>query len=122
MKLSQKIYINGVISTVAAVFPLFALAATQLNDIPVNLIITSRYIIQVLFVLATIIFLWGVISFISNSQDETKRNKSKAIMTYGIIGLAVMVAAWGVAFLLAGYFLQGGEGQGIPPGVGNKLN
>ena len=34
-------------------------------------------------------------------------------MTWGIIGLAVMAAAWGITTILIAYFLPGG---GTPPG------
>ena len=61
-------------------------------------------VIGILFVLATVIFLWGVIQFIASSGSEEGRKKAKGIMTWGIIGLAVMAAAWGVANILISFF------------------
>ncbi len=66
-------------------------------------------IIGILFVLATVIFLWGVIQFIASSGSEEGRKKAKGIMTWGIIGLAVMAAAWGVANILITFFGAGGQ-------------
>ncbi len=71
---------------------------------------TLNLVIGLLFVLATIIFLWGVIQFITKAGDEVARSKAKGIMTWGIIGLAVMAASWGVVNILLGYFLSGVSG------------
>lgn len=111
-KRSVKIYLGCIISAAAALLPLFASAQTLIYQLITGTTNILYRIIELFFVIATVVFLWGVISFIANSQDETKRNKAKAVMTYGIIGLAVMVAAWGIAFLLVNYFGVGG--QGIP--------
>src|SRR3989344_3578132 len=61
-------------------------------------------IIAVLFVLATVVFLWGVIQFIAKSGDPEGQKKAKGIMTWGIIGLAVMAAAWGIVSILVAFF------------------
>ena len=61
-------------------------------------------IIWLLFILATVIFLWGVVQLIASAGDEAKRKKAKAILTWGIVGLAVMTAAWGVTTILVTYF------------------
>lgn len=73
---------------------------------------TINNIIAILFVLATLIFLWGVVQFIAGAGDPGKRDKAKGIMWWGIVGLAVMAAAWGVANVLISYFIPGG---GTPP-------
>ena len=74
---------------------------------------TMNTIIGLLFIAATLVFLWGVVMFIAGSADPAKRDKAKGIMTWGIIGLAVMAAAWGITTILIAYFLPGG---GTPPG------
>ena len=91
--------------------PLVALAQTKGT---VELIINNikdvfNLVIGALFVLATIVFLWGVIQFIAKSGDPEGQKKAKGIMTWGIIGLAVMAAAWGVANILVTFF--GATGQ-----------
>lgn len=86
--------------------PVVALAqnAGTVNTIIQNVSGVLNLIIGILFVLATIIFLWGVIQFIASSGSEEGRKKAKGIMTWGIIGLAVMAAAWGVANILVNFF------------------
>ena len=83
-------------------------AGAQVDTILTRSGATLNNVIGLLFILATIIFLWGVIQFIAKSGDEAGRAKAKGIMTWGIIGLAVMAAAWGVVALLIQYFGVGG--------------
>lgn len=61
-------------------------------------------IIWLLFTVATVVFLWGGVQFIASAGDETKRKKAKVLLTWGIVGLAVMTAAWGVTTILVTYF------------------
>ncbi|HEY4476388.1 MAG TPA: hypothetical protein VJB69_00130 [Candidatus Paceibacterota bacterium] len=50
--------------------------------------------------LATIYFLIGVLKYIQSVGDETKRKEGVVMMTYGIIGLFVMVSLWGLVNVL----------------------
>lgn len=110
------------ISKLAKFYPMFILgysllplvAGAQIDTVLQRVGGTLNNIIGLLFILATIIFLWGVIQFIAKAGDEAGRAKAKGIMTWGIVGLAVMVAAWGVATLLVRYFEVGNVG--IPGG------
>lgn len=76
---------------------------------------TLNSVIGILFVIATIVFLWGVIQYIAKAGDETSRNKAKGIMTWGIIGLAVMAATWGLVGILVSYFGATVQPRVIPP-------
>lgn len=96
--------------------PLVAVAQTTLDSLLPRVQNTLTSIIGILFIIATIIFIWGVIQFIVKAGDEAGRAKAKGIMTWGIIGLAVMVAAWGVVTLLVNYFSVGGKGIPGRPG------
>lgn len=68
-------------------------------------------IIQILFALALMYFLFGVYGFIKNADNATERAKSGKAILWGIVGLAVMVSVWGLVAIVAGTF---GEGIGIP--------
>lgn len=78
---------------------------------------TMNTLIGLLFIAATLVFLWGVVMFIAGSADPAKRDKAKGIMTWGIIGLAVMAAAWGITQILISYFGVPATGPGVvkPP-------
>lgn len=101
----------------ASLLPLVAGAQGEINNIITRAGQTMQLVISLLFVLATLVFLWGVVQFIARSGDEAARAKAKGIMTWGIVGLAIMAAAWGVVTLLLNYFQipsQGSPGI-IPP-------
>lgn len=55
-----------------------------------------RTVIGILFPLATAIFLWGVIEYMRAAGDEKKIKDARQKITYGIIGLFLMVAVWGI--------------------------
>lgn len=62
-------------------------------------------VINLLFVLATVIFLWGVIQYVLGSQgDQKKLDQGKQVMIWGIIGMFVMVSAWGIVKILCQFF------------------
>ena len=55
-----------------------------------------RIIIGMLFPLATVFFLWGIIEYMRAAGDEKKIKDARQKITYGIIGLFMMVAIWGI--------------------------
>ncbi len=60
----------------------------------------ARSVVPVLFALAFVVFLWGVVQFIMNSADEGERAKGKQFMLWGIIGLFVMFTVWGLVSIV----------------------
>lgn len=62
-------------------------------------------LISVLFVLATVIFIWGVIQYvIAQSGDVKKIDDAKRVITWGIIGMFLMASAWGIIAALCNFF------------------
>lgn len=86
----------------SALFPL--VAAAQVNVIITTVSTTANLIIGVLFIFATLVFLWGLVKFIAKADDPAERAKARGLMMWGIVGLAVMAAAWGITQLLITYF------------------
>ena len=58
-----------------------------------------------LLAIATLVFIWGVIKFISSAGDPQARGEGKQLMLWGIVALAVIAAAWAIANVLVNYFL-----------------
>ena len=71
---------------------------------------------------AVLVFFWGIIRYVMAGADEEKRAAGRSLMIYGIIGLFVMVAVWGLVYFLAsvlGVSVGGGVNTpGIPTGAG----
>jgi len=79
---------------------------TSIEDI-VNAITTGvlNPLITLLFVLATVVFIWGVIQYvIAQAGDEKKIADAKRVMLWGIIGMFLMASAWGIVKVLCDFF------------------
>ena len=74
----------------------------------VTCIITSS-VVPLIFALALVVFTWGVVQYVINSDDETKKAKGRDFMIWGIIALAVMVSVWGLVNILRSTFGIGAE-------------
>src|SRR3989338_8244089 len=56
-------------------------------------------VVPVLIALGVVYFIWGVIMYVVGG-DEEKKGKGRTMMIYGIIGLAVIVAVWGLVEII----------------------
>lgn len=65
--------------------------------------IVNPFII-LLFAVATVIFIWGVIKYIRNAGDNTKRAEGQQHMIWGIVGFVIMVGVYGIIGILTGFF------------------
>ena len=96
--------------------PLLASAQVTIN----GLIATFRGIlgavIPFFMILATVIFLWGIIQYITAGGEEEKIKSGRTYMLWGIIALFVMIAVWGLVNIIASTTGIGTNNQ-IPPGV-----
>lgn len=86
--------------------PLFgtvARAATTHLDIldKINQAIVDP-LIKLIFFLAFLYFLWGVVQFIMNAQSDTGRETGKQHIFWGIIGMFIMVSAFALVRLVCG--------------------
>jgi len=66
--------------------------------------IIKTSVIPLIFALATAMFIWGVVQFVINSDDEAKKTKGRQFMIWGIIALTVMVSIWGLVSILGNTF------------------
>ncbi|OGZ11568.1 MAG: hypothetical protein A3D67_00180 [Candidatus Lloydbacteria bacterium RIFCSPHIGHO2_02_FULL_51_22] len=86
-----------------APLPVFAVTIT---DIIVTLMGLLALVVQIVFGLAFLVFLWGIYKYIRAAEEGDKAEGRNTIM-YGIIGLFVMVAVWGLVAVIKGTFLEG---------------
>jgi hypothetical protein len=65
----------------------------------------GRSVIPLIFALAAVMFVWGVVHyFILNADEEQKRTQGKMFMIWGIIALTVMVSVWSLVAILGNTF------------------
>lgn len=71
-------------------------------------------LIVFLFALAMVYFLYGLVEFLGNAENDEKRSTGKNHMLWGIVGLSIMMGVW---FIL-GVILSTFEIEGIDPETG----
>lgn len=69
-----------------------------------NIIAILNLLVVLIIALAVVFFLWGVAKFILNAGDPDEQTKGKSIMFWGLIGLFVMTAVWGLVNFLGDAF------------------
>jgi len=60
--------------------------------------------IPLIVALAVAMFVWGVVQYVINNDEEAKKAKGKQFMIWGIIGLTVMFGVWGIVKILGTTF------------------
>jgi len=77
-------------------------------------------IIPLIFAIAVLAFIWGVLQFfILNPDEEAKRAQGRQFMIWGIVALAVMISVWGLVGILQSTFFGSRSSvlpQVCPPG------
>jgi len=58
-------------------------------------------LVGLLFALAVLYFTWGIFKFIANADNEEERRKGTQHMIWGIVGMFIMTAVWGILRVLA---------------------
>ncbi|MBP6883738.1 MAG: hypothetical protein KBC06_00700 [Candidatus Pacebacteria bacterium] len=66
--------------------------------------IISKSVIPLIFALALAMFIWGVVQYVINSDEEAKKEKGRQFMLWGIIALVVMVSVWGLVKIVGTTF------------------
>lgn len=51
-------------------------------------------LILFLFALAVVYFLYGVLEFLFNQENEEKKTTGKSHMLWGVIGITIMLGVW----------------------------
>lgn len=57
-------------------------------------------LIKLLFALAVVYFLYGVLEFMMNQDNEEKKTAGKRHMLWGIIGITIMMGVWTILSIL----------------------
>ncbi len=76
-------------------------------------------LILMLFGLAILIFLYGVLEFLMNQASEEKKTTGKSHMIWGVVGITIMLGVW----TILGFVLNTLGIDGIDPQEGTvQLN
>lgn len=60
-------------------------------------------VIGLMIAIGFAVFIWGIIEFITNADNEKKRDDGKRHITWGLVGLLIMVAVGGIIQVIANF-------------------
>lgn len=66
-----------------------------------------RSVVPLLVALSVVGFVYGIIKYFLNPDNEEKRKDGKTFMFWGLIALFVMVSIWGLVGIFSYTFLDG---------------
>lgn len=92
------------LSLIISAMPLIAFADARTDVLAVfnNIKSALGVAVPIAIALALIYFIWGVIKYVI-SQDEEEKTKARQQIIYGIIGMFIIVAIWGIVSFIANY-------------------
>ncbi|MEK7170424.1 MAG: hypothetical protein AAB767_03995 [Patescibacteria group bacterium] len=63
-------------------------------------------VIYVLFAAAFVVFIWGLVQFVANLDNEEARSTGGKHMLWGIIGMAIMAGVTGIVIIIQNTITQ----------------
>ena len=78
--------------------------AQTFKDIVIEATNISKVLMPLLFSIALVWFMWGVVDFIRNADNSEARKKGKIKMLWGIIALVAMVGYLGLTSIITNTF------------------
>lgn len=103
----------SLLGVLSAVLPSFALAQSNAFSVLGTIGSLLNKIIPVLITLGVIYFIWGIISYVFGKSDDAKK-EGKSRITYGLIGLVVIVGMWGLVAIITNTLGVTGSNTSVP--------
>lgn len=66
--------------------------------------VINNSIIPLIFSVAVVSFVYGVVQYVINDADESKKDHGRQFMIWGIVALAVMISVWGLVKIVGNTF------------------
>jgi uncharacterized membrane protein YidH (DUF202 family) len=83
----------------------YAAASTNLNGFIANVdSMIINPLINLLFAVAIVIFLYGVLEFLLNQDSDEKKTAGKSHMLWGVIGITIMIGVWAILGIIINTF------------------
>ena len=83
-----------------------------------NLLVTANILVTLLFVVALLVFAWGIVQFLFAAGDATKVKGAKGYILWGVVGMAVLASLFGlIAFLQQFFGISGTQGTLKAPDI-----
>lgn len=83
-------------------FAVFAAPSDILSPILTNVRAALDIVVPIAITLALVYFIWQVIQYVIAADEESKTDKRKK-MLYGVVGLFIIIAIWGLINFIGTY-------------------
>jgi hypothetical protein len=102
----MKKYITTIVTGAIILFPAVSFAAYNTIGESLKSIVTDIFtpLITLIIAAGLIVFLWGIVKYVTAGADEKKASEGRNLMIYGIISLTVMISVWGLVNILTKSF------------------
>ncbi len=118
MQRLQKAYIAAGSFAVLATPFLAAAQTDKVSPVLANVLNAVKILVAIVFVIALLVFAWGIVKLIIAAGDPGKIAEAKGFIIWGVLGIAILASVYGLIGWLQSYFGVGGGGGQIPiPGV-----
>lgn len=113
------IYLSLVL--ISTPFITFAAEITDLKTLIVYFSgLISDFIIPLLVGVAVVAFMYGIIQYFLNPENEEKRKQGKSYITWGLVALFIMISFWGIVRIAQNTFDTQDQGSVKIPQVPEK--
>ncbi len=105
------------VAAVAVLFvaPIAAFAdgtLSNLQTLATNSLSILNTVITIVFVLAILVFGWGVVKYVSSAGNPEKEKEARSFLWWGVIGIFVLASIFGLVKFI-------GSATGIDQNIGN---
>lgn len=73
-------------------------------DVVLGIVDVINSLIPVLVAVALLVVFWGAALFILKNDDRKAKEKGRRVLTYGVIGMFVIAALWGIILFISSTF------------------
>jgi hypothetical protein len=98
------LFIGSLFAVPATVFAQYT--RDNLFNVVDSLSTLFNVLITLAILVATFLFLWGIVRYITAAGDEDQLEEARRFIVWGIILLAVMIAVWGFVNILLDFIFN----------------
>ena len=105
-----------------SLFSPFIAEAKSIKDIIQVFIDILGLIVKLLWLLAFVVFIWGIVKFIAAAGNPAKKESARNYIIYGLIGVFVLLSFMGIIKIVGETFGIPTENPSIPTQQNNNNN
>src|SRR3989344_978949 len=114
--LNIRSFVRSIAAVAVSSVPMMVFAqpadTTKVEAVATNTLTIINVIVALVFVLAVLVFGWGVVKYIMSAGDPEGEKEARGFLWWGVIGIAVLAFVFGIIQDAATYLGVGTTGGG----------